>query len=288
MPFRTDLAVEAEGIDRNLAGLYREDHRVGAARIQVMEITTAQAAEQLGRELGRYVTLEMPRLTDNDRALKTYADLLAQQLRQMLPETGCVLVVGLGNRRITPDAIGPLTADRVLATRHIRGELARSAGLDDLRPTAVIAPGVTGQTGAEVVEVVKALCRELAATAVIAVDALAARSLARLGCTVQLCDAGIAPGSGVGNNRKALNRALLGVPVIGMGIPSVVDAKTLAVELTGCYDEELLEPAGEAMMITPREIDLLVKRGARLMALAINGALQPDYEPLELVALSEA
>ena len=173
----------------------------------------------------------------------------------------------------------------VLATRHIQGEYARSAGLDDLRPTAVLAPGVLGQTGVESGEIVKGLCGVVSPAAVVAVDALASRSLARLGCTVQLCDTGIAPGSGVGNSRKELTETLLGVPVVAVGVPTVVDAATLARDLTGGEESEVaVAPRGAQMMVTPREIDLLIGRASRLVAMAINAALQPAYSPADLCA----
>jgi spore protease len=174
----------------------------------------------------------------------------------------------------------------VLATRHIRGEFARAAGLDDLRPTAVLAPGVLGQTGTESVEIVRGVCREVQPSAVVVIDALAARSVERLGCTVQLCDSGIAPGSGVGNNRRPLNREVLGVPVIGMGVPTVVDAITLVREYLGSDADDASDGDEPPMMVTPREIDLVISRAARLVAMAINGALQPAYSPTELISVA--
>ena len=173
----------------------------------------------------------------------------------------------------------------MLATRHIRGEFARSSGLDDLRSAAVLVPGVLGKTGMESGETIQGVCGMLHPAAVIVIDALAARSLERLGCTVQLCDTGIAPGSGVGNNRPAVSRENLGVPVIGLGVPTVVDARTIAWELTGREEAEAeVAPRGEPMMVTPREIDLMIRRASRLVAMSVNAALQPDYDPLSLLA----
>ena len=143
-------------------------------------------------------------------------------------------------------------------------------GLTDLRPTAVIAPGVLGQTGTESSETVRGVCREIRPAAVIVVDALAAGSAERLGRTVQICDCGIAPGSGVGNDRRPLNREVLGVPVIGMGVPTVTDV--------------LLD--GTAMMVTPREVDIMISRAARLLAMSIHAALHPAYSPMELVEVA--
>ena len=196
-----------------------------------------------------------------------------------------MLVVGLGNQSVTPDALGPRAAGLVLATRHIRGEFARTTGLDKLRPAAVFVPGVLGQTGVESSEMVKGICDIVKPSAVIVIDALAARSVERLGCTVQICDTGIAPGSGVGNNRMALNRETLGTLVIGLGVPTVVDARTVAVELTGREDAgNAVSPRGAEMMVTPREIDLIIRRASQLVAMTINAALQPDYSPLSLMS----
>ena len=242
-------------------------------------------AAELEKPKGQYVTALLPPLTDHEEGLERTAESLGEQLRSLLPPSGTVLVVGLGNPSITPDAVGPLTAKNVLATRHIQGEFARSAGLDDLRSTAVIIPDVLGNTGIESSETVVGVCRAIDPCAVIAVDALAAQDLKRLGRTVQMCDAGIAPGSGVGNNRKALNHETLGVPVIGLGIPTVVDAVTLARHVMN-IDDKTLTPHGTAMMVTPREVDIMVDRAARLLAMTIHAALQPDYSPLELLSLA--
>ena len=258
------------------------------AQLTYMHIHSAAGARKLQKPQGRYITMEVPPLSDSDEALEAHARLLGGELRLLLPESGTVLVVGLGNEAITPDAIGPQTAKLVLATRHIGGEFARSTGLDDLRPTAVLAPGVLGKTGVESVEIVRGVCGVVKPAAVIAVDALASQSVSRLGCTVQLCDSGIAPGSGVGNRRQALSREQLGVPVVAMGVPTVVDARTLVLDLTGKEEaREQVEPRGAAMMVTPREIDLIVRRASRLMAMAIHSALQPTYSPLELMAVAE-
>ena len=278
MQIRTDLAVEAaEG-----AVTHRE--RVGDTELCRLTLTADMAA-QIGKPAGRYVTATLPPLTDDEQDLEQKAELLGKELRALLPEDGCVLVVGLGNEAITPDALGPRTASMVLATRHIQGELARSVGLSDLRPTVVVQTNVLGNTGMESSEIVRGVCRELHPRAVIAVDALAARSVDRLGCTVQLSDTGIAPGSGVGNDRKVLSRETLGIPVVGLGVPTVVDAHTLARDLTG-REQVDVSARGAAMMVTPREIDLMVARAARLLAMTIHAALQPDYSPLELLSIA--
>lgn len=201
---RTDLALEAQEQWPGTLGpeeLFRQEEEREGVRLSRIEIRGEKAAEALGRPVGSYITAQVPPLTDNDEGLAAYARVVGEELRRLLPEKGTVLVAGLGNDSITPDALGPQAAALVLATRHIRGEFARSSGLDDLRSAAVLVPGVLGKTGMESGETIQGVCGMLHPAAVIVIDALAARSLERLGCTVQLCDTGIAPGSGVGNNR---------------------------------------------------------------------------------------
>ncbi len=285
MQLRTDLAIETPNIQTQQSGISLFTSQYRKARISRISVDTSQAATQIGRPVGQYVTVELPPLSDNEEELEDYAIRIGGELALMLPENGVILVVGLGNDRITPDAVGPQAAARVLATRHIRKEFARSMGLDGLRPTAVAIPGVLGQTGMETAEVVRGLCDTVKPTAIIAIDALAAAQVSRLGCTVQLCDSGISPGSGVGNDRQALNRDTFGVPVIAIGIPTVVDARSLAIELTGDYESEpAVTPNGCVMMVTPREIDLVVRRAAQLIAMSVNYALQPDFSPRELMS----
>ncbi len=274
MQYRTDLAIEAA---EAVAGEAWEESGICLHRVHVDET----AAERLGKPSGDYLTATLPPLTDDERLLEEAARVLGEHLRQLLPPHGTVLVVGLGNRAITPDALGPCAAAQVLATRHIPREWARSVGLSDLRPCAVVVPDVLGNTGVESGELVAGVCRHIRPCAVIAMDALAAGSLSRLGCTVQLSNTGIAPGSGVGNNRRALCFETLGVPVIGLGVPTVVDAATIARELGGTESA-----SATAMMVTPREIDLMIDRAARLLAMTVNAALQPNYAPLELLAVA--
>lgn len=282
MNSRTDLALEAaEEATLGEQDARRSEDVYGDMTVTRLHIRSPQAAARMQKPQGQYITAQMPPLSDDETMLAERAVRIGQELSALLPDEGTVLVVGLGNRTVTPDTLGPATADMVLATRHIRGEFARACGLEDLRPTAVLTPGVLGQTGTESGEIVRGVCREVAPAAVIVVDALAARSMDRLGCTVQLCDTGIAPGSGVGNDRRPLNRELLGVPVIGVGVPTVVDAATL---VTAYLTEAVtLSPDAPPMMVTPREIDLVISRAARLLAMSIHRALQPAYSPADLI-----
>ena len=270
MEYRTDLALE-----------YTEP---ASQRVEKKKNCTITRIRENGAE---YITLEVPAISDHIDSGDELLHQLRDELRALLPENGLVLVAGLGNRAITPDALGPQTAEQVLATRHIRGEIARVTGLDGLRPVAVVSTGVLGCTGVETRELLSALAREFQPAAVIAVDALAARSLGRLGCTIQLSTSGISPGSGVNNARPQLSRETLGVPVVGIGVPTVVDAGTLAADLLGyAAPKDKVAPRGANMVVTPREIDLLIARAARMVAMAINTALNPSLSVEEFSILA--
>lgn len=287
MIYRTDLACEAR-ILQGCAEEWIQKEQRGGCRIEHMEVTPG-LAKQLGKAAGRYVTVEMPPISDHIDGENRYIEVVAEELREMVPARGLILVVGLGNRSITADALGPRAAGQVLATRHITGELERILGEKEIRAVAVASPDVLGNTGMESIEVIRGLTGQLHAAGVIAIDALASRSVSRLGCTVQLSDAGIAPGSGIGNHRPAVNAETVGVPVIGMGIPTVVDAMTLAMDVAGGTHEanlrELVEPRGAGMVVTPREIDLLIERAARLLGMAVNCALNGHFTVNEFSAL---
>ena len=296
MNFRTDLALEARELSgtQTLDGVESEEKRVGVATVTRIRITNENGAKQLGKPAGHYITVEVPPFSDAAEELDERLDAVADELSALLPKEGTVLVAGLGNSSITPDALGPKSISYVLATRHIGEEIARSAGLYPLRAVTAIAPGVLGQTGIETGELIKSLVDSIRPTAVIAIDALASMKLSRLGCTVQISDTGISPGAGVGNRRMQLNQETLGVPVIAMGVPTVVDAATLVgdlAETAGVAGKELdqlyeaVQPRGAGMVVTPREIDLLIERASKLVALAINKALQPHIAPEDILAL---
>ncbi len=293
MERRTDLAVEErELLGEDIRGVEYSEGESGGLRIERLKITTERAAQLLKKPAGTYVTAQLPPLTDNIRDTDSRVKTLAQEIRRLLPVHGLVLVAGLGNVEITPDALGPKTASKVLATRHITGEIARSTGLDRLRAVAVLNTGVTGQTGIETGELLLGVIRNIRPSAVIAVDALASRRLERLGCTIQISDTGISPGAGVGNRRIRIDEETMGVPVIAVGVPTVVDALTLAFDLLDIEDEKesialsrAVSPEGRGMVVTPKEVDLLVDRAARLISLGINMALQNDIDTDDLLDL---
>ena len=285
--FRTDLALELrENLkEKDIGGIKSENYSEAGASITKIKVLDDDGAKKLGKPVGTYITAEIPPLAKFCADENRLVDILGRELFSLLPPKGAVLNVGLGNENITPDALGPLSCEMILATRHIDGELSRSAGLGRLRPSAVFSTGVMGQTGVETAEVIKGLSDLIHPSAVIVIDALAARRLSRIGCTVQMSDTGIVPGSGVGNSRSAINSEILGVPVISIGVPTVVDALTLAQELSGREIEDSDESRN--MVITPREIDLVISRAARLVAMTVNKALQPHISTDEMMTLTK-
>ena len=271
MSIRTDLAVEQinSGDMPDSVHVYS---RGSAFRITEIIIDDDSCMESIGKGPGRYITLESSSISRFSGEYETMAQELAGEIRSMLPE-GDVLVAGIGNRDITPDAVGPQTAEKVLATRHLRDELCSGEAefLTSLRRVSTFAGGVMGQTGIETAELIRAICRSIAPSAVIAVDALACSDVSRLGTTIQICDSGISPGSGVSNARQELSANNLGIPVIAVGVPTVVDMHTIVRSLTGSSAEEGMPN----MMVTPRYIYRLTERAAQLIAFGINLAVQP-------------
>jgi len=276
---RTDLAAEAHelwqqsaGETSHLSGVMSEDDNEQGFAVHRVTVTDKEGADALGKPVGTYVTVELDGLLRREEdAFPRAAAALASLLSPMLPPEGEVLVVGLGNRAITPDLIGPLAAEHTLVTRHLVEELPDHFG--HFRPVAALAPGVLATTGIESGNLVRAAAAELKPACVIAVDALASRSVNRLCRTVQLADAGIVPGSGVGNHRMALNRETLGVPVIAVGVPTVVEASTLIMDLLGA--DEHRDIPGADLFVTPREVDSRVADLSRVIGYGVSMALNP-------------
>ena len=282
MAFRTDLAVEAienRSEAASLPHVRQSDHCIEGFSVHEVRILSEDAARELDKPCGRYLTLALDALIRREEdAFPRACRALCALLRELLPcpADSPVLIAGLGNRMITPDAVGPQSADHVIATRHL---ITQAPDLfADWRPVATLAPGVLGQTGVETGEVIRGVLDRIRPAAVIAVDALAASRLSRLLRTVQLADTGITPGAGVGNARTALNRKTLGVPVIAVGVPTVVDGATLAHEICAQLDHpccEALEDLAQPVMITTRDIDRETTDIARVIGYAINMALHP-------------
>ena len=289
MAFRTDLAVEAIENHKSAAALphvRQSDRTLEGFAVHEVRILSEDAAREIGKPQGRYLTLELDALIRREedafpRACKALSTLLRELLPR--PNDGPVLIAGLGNRMITPDAIGPQTADHVIATRHL---IAQSPAIfADWRPVSALAPGVLGQTGVETGGVICGVLDRVRPAAVIAVDALAAGRLSRLLRTVQLADTGITPGAGVGNARAALNKETLGVPVIAVGVPTVVDGATLAHEISSQLGQpacEALDDLSQPVMITTRDIDREVADISRMIGYAVNMALHPHLSVADI------
>lgn len=274
MQQRTDLALENKEMHNSLPkGVTCKEEITGEAKVTIIDIISEEGEKALGRRMGKYITVEVPAFSDNVHSEELLNTVIGQ-LNFLLPKGESVLVVGLGNRNITPDALGPLACDSILATRHIENELARSAGLEKINSISVLVPGVLGQTGIEAFNIIKGVVEEISPSVVIVIDALASLNVSRLGCTLQMSNTGIEPGAGVGNARFEISQNTLGIPVIAMGVPTVVDATNLVRDLVG--EGADLQPDGRQMIVTPREIDLLIDRAATLISEVINFALNPN------------
>lgn len=291
MKYNTDLALESREMAgaEELEGVEVQERTNQNAKITSIVIKNKQGETFLGKPIGTYITVEITPFTTDGELFDGRLSAVGEELRRLLPEKGLILVAGLGNDQITPDALGPKSLDYVFATRHITKELAESIGLEHLRGVATIVPGVLGQTGMETGEILKGVVEAIKPAGIIVIDALASMSLERLGCTIQISDTGIVPGSGVGNHRFEISRKTMGVPVIAVGIPTVVDGATLVFDLIDKTKAEnivdLIEPRGEKMIVTPREIDTVIERGAKLIGMSINVSLQEGISAEDLFSL---
>lgn len=280
-------------------------HHWNVADVRMTEVVISDpaSAELLGKPCGTYLTLESDGLRDRDpEARLAVASLLGEELARMLPADpdAPVLVIGLGNRFITPDSLGPLAVDKTLVTRHM---LQSGFGHERMRSVCAVAPGVLGITGVETMEMVQSLADRIRPRAILCIDSLAARASDRIGSTIQLADTGIQPGAGVGNHRRPLTKETLGVDVIAVGMPTVVYAATLARdafdrlaerqgegyndESLAAMERDLLNEAIGEMIVTPREIDAIVQNAAGVIAAGMNRALQPELSEAEISAMMD-
>lgn len=313
---RTDLAIEAREMIRHkdvddapeIEGVKVTTEEIEPMNIVVtwVEIFNEQGVKNMGKPIGNYITIESETMKDNDReAHEKIIEVLSKQLISLrkIGEDSLILVVGLGNWNVTPDALGPKVVSKVLVTRHIKNTLPKLID-ESVRPVSAISPGVMGLTGIETVEIIKGVVDRINPDLVIAIDALAARRTNRINATIQMSDTGVNPGSGVGNKRMALNEETLGVPVIAIGVPTVVDAATLVNDtmdkildsmieevesgsefyetLKSLEDQEkyhiiteLLNPYAGNMFVTPKEVDAVIDRLSNIIANSINIALHP-------------
>ena len=282
---RTDMAAECCTDPETASeshGLHLREYRVDGVSVSRLEVTTEEGEAILSKPMGVYITLDVGRVwLLEDEAFERVAGAVAHELgmlvRSKVEKPTDILVAGLGNRFITSDAIGPLTVEGLTVTRHIK---AMDPSLfEKLRtlPIAAVAPGVVGQTGIETADLIRSAVEAASPSVLLCVDALAARSVERLAVTVQLSDSGIAPGSGIGNHRRAINEELLGIPVIAIGVPTVVDSSTMVygmLEKAGVTDiSEGLEAElqnGRSFFVTLKDADTASGEMARLVARAIH------------------
>lgn len=305
MQIRTDLAMESRDSARSgLNGVISRTFRHGAIEEIHVTIETEEAAQALQKARGKYITLSHASLAHADPCDRvSLARSLADTLKGMLPPFGDLLVVGLGNRHITADALGSRVLESLLITRHMKN-ITEESLKGRLRGVCAVAPGVLGITGMETAEMVKGIVEHVHPAAVIAIDALAARESNRICTTIQITDTGIRPGSGVGNHRLGLTQETLGVPVIAIGVPMVVyaaviarDALTLLLHDIGLQESDheqamdalvgkVIEQGLGELVVTPREVDELVGRVAQIIAMGLNFALQPRLSEEEIGLLS--
>ena len=306
----TDLALEtaenicktasAEGVEMNTESCDLEN-----TFVTIVNITNDKGVETIGKPIASYITLESSFIKENDIAAhEELISILSRHIKNLCPQnTKTILVIGLGNYQVTPDSLGPKVVDKILVTRHIKDTVPEDIN-NSVASVAALAPGVMGMTGIETVEVVKGVTDHVKPDLVIAIDALAARKVSRVNSTIQLSDTGVAPGAGVGNKRKTIDKESLGVPVIAIGVPTVVDAATMANDtiervidallkesekgsqfynmLMDTAEEEkytlikeVLDPYAENMFVTPKEVDAVIDNLVNIIANSINIALHP-------------
>jgi len=274
MSIRTDLVSEAHDLarkDGEIDGIQSRTEELDGVKITRVDILTDEAGKRIGKQKGRYVTIEAPYLKyaaeDYEKAVRLIAEEVSQ-MADVKPED-TVLVAGLGNRAITADALGCMVVDRLIVTRHMQEFIDRPTG-----KVSAIAPGVFGTTGIETTDIIKGISDILSPTLIIAVDALAAADISRVSTTIQIADTGIAPGSGVGNDRHGLNEETLGVKVIAVGVPTVIDASTISKDP---IPEEL-----SPLIVTTRDIDVVTDKMSKTVANGLNLALHKSLSLREV------
>lgn len=318
---RTDLAVEAKEMAQErsnapIPGVNEEVEEADGIKVTRLSVADSAGSQAIGRAIGNYVTLEVPALRGGDTGLQQKVSIVfAREFEHFLDRIGInrnssVLIVGLGNWNVTPDSLGPLVVENALVTRQFY-ELVPDQVSPGYRNVSAIAPGVLGLTGIESSEVVQGIVDRTKPDLIIAIDALASRSLERINTTIQIADIGIHPGSGIGNKRRGLTKEVLGVPCIAIGVPTVCYASTIVnnvlemmknhfgqmegggahtKEIMGLLDDiseqerlalvkEVLEPLGHDLIVTPKEIDEFIEEIANIVASGLNAALHEAVDP---------
>lgn len=308
---RTDLAAESiemitKGEKNDIDGIASHHAEKNGIHYDIVEILSNEGTQKLGKPMGKYITVQIGKIWLSTREeMSRIADVCAELLTELIPKSGSCLLAALGNRNITADSQGPLCANSFIVSRHLKESDPVLFAGTGLRETMCISPDVLGNTGVEAAITVKGIVEKASPSFVIAVDSLASRKTSRLATTLQMSNAGIAPGSGIGNHRTALSSDTLGVPVISIGIPTVVDAATVGADILEEYfsrkenpqlPEELkssilrsvLSSGSYGYFVTPKNSDAISVGAARLIAMTINKALNPtlDYDEMEELARS--
>lgn len=304
MQLRTDLALEArEMIDeKRLAyvsekrlpdGITVDTEDKEFVKITRIKVDGLEAEKQIGKKHGNYVTLELstPELNTNEihrEVSYTIAEELKEFIKSIYKKDPLIMVIGLGNRYITPDSLGPKVVEKIIVTRHAKRAEHLKDKLDTrLGNVCAVSPGVMGVTGIETAEIISGLVEKTNPDIIIIIDALAARRTSRVNTTVQITDTGIVPGSGVGNRRMEISHDTLGIPVIAIGVPTVVDVYTLAKDLLedveGCELEDSMDEAvsvrcGKEMIVTPKNIDMAIERMSMALSNGINLAVHKGFD----------
>lgn len=314
MSIRTDLAVEAKELyekenSKKIQGVEVSNTEKGKIKITNVKVLTEQGERAIGKPKGTYITIDMPRLVHYDAdAMDDVSEVLGEELSKLikLQDSMTTLVVGLGNWNITPDALGPKVVSKIMITRHLK-ELVPDSIDEGIRPVCALAPGVLGITGMETSEIIKGVVNKIKPNLIICIDALASRKMERVNSTIQIGTTGISPGSGVGNRRMEISEKTLGIPVIAIGVPTVVDAATMANDTIDMvldemirsseqggkfYDmlksidkgekqkmiQEILHPYVGNLMVTPKEVDMVIDSISKIIANGINISLQPALD----------
>lgn len=309
---RTDLAIESNEMYKeknksDVDGVIVEEIEDDGTIVTIVKITNEDGAEKIGKPIGNYITIDIPEYTVYDgETMDNVSKTLGKTLKELvgMKENMMALVVGLGNWKVTPDALGPKVVEGVMVTRHLKAVMPDEID-NSIMPVAAIAPGVLGITGIETGEIIRSLVEKISPDVVICIDALASRKIERVNRTIQISDTGISPGAGVGNKRMKINEETLGVKVIAIGVPTVVDAATVANDTIDLVLDNLISQSEEGkefynmlkevnkqkkealirevlnpyvgdLVVTPKEIDLMIDSLSKIIANGINIAVQPN------------
>lgn len=318
---RTDLVLEAREIYKeshknapDIDGIEVLEEKEKDINVTTIKVKNDNGAEKIGKAKGNYITIDIPKFTAYDgETMDRVSIVLAEVLERLIKidTEKTVLVVGLGNWQVTPDALGPKVTEKIMITRHLKTVMPEVID-DSVRPVCSVEPGVLGVTGIETVEIIKGVVEKIRPELVICIDALAARRVERVNTTIQVGDTGISPGAGVGNNRKQINEENLGVKVIAIGVPTVVDAVTIANDTIDLVVDSLIRNSSSGtefykmlksidknekenlikevtttrnstdMIVTPKDIDLIISSLSKIIANGINMALQPNMNMEEI------